>query len=85
MGPGFALSLGLKDITLALSLSHSVHAPMPFASVLHDRLLASVAKGRGGMDWSALALVAGEEAGVDVSPWLEKPGQEEGGEGGEGK
>ena len=48
VGPGFQLSLGLKDICLAQDVAHEVGSPMPFASVLHDRLLASQAKGRGG-------------------------------------
>lgn len=70
---GFQLELGLKDVTLALDVAHKVHAPMPFASTLHDRFLASLAKGRGQMDWSALALGLSEDAGVDVRKWLPEP------------
>jgi 3-hydroxyisobutyrate dehydrogenase-like beta-hydroxyacid dehydrogenase len=72
VGPGFQLSLGLKDVTLAQDVAHKVQSPMPFASVLHDRFLASQAKGRGKMDWSAVALLSSEEAGVDVTNWLPK-------------
>ena len=67
VGPGFQLELGLKDISLALSAAHKVGAPMPFASVLHDKLLAAKSKGRGKLDWSAVALETSEDAGVDVS------------------
>lgn len=67
VGPGFQLELGLKDVTLALDVAHTVNAPMPFASTLHDRFLASHAKGRGQMDWSAIGLAVSEDAGVDVS------------------
>ena len=67
VGPGFQLELGLKDVTLALDVAHKTQAPMPFASVLHDRFLGSLAKGRGKMDWSAIGLAVSEEAGVDVS------------------
>jgi 3-hydroxyisobutyrate dehydrogenase-like beta-hydroxyacid dehydrogenase len=61
---GFYLSLGLKDVDLVLQTANDVEMPMPFASFLHDRLLASVAKGRGDMDWSALALGVSEDAGM---------------------
>ena len=46
--------------------------PMPVASVLHDRWLAAYAKGRGEVDWSAVALSASEDSGVDVSAALAK-------------
>jgi 3-hydroxyisobutyrate dehydrogenase-like beta-hydroxyacid dehydrogenase len=61
---GFKLSLGLKDITLALQTAQASQMPMPLASLLRDRLLASVTEGHGEMDWTALALKASEEAGL---------------------
>lgn len=61
---GFSLSLGFKDVGLVLQTANQVQMPMPFASLLHDRLLASLAKGRGEMDWSALALGVSEDAGI---------------------
>jgi 3-hydroxyisobutyrate dehydrogenase-like beta-hydroxyacid dehydrogenase len=36
----FSLALGLKDIRLALEAAGAAGAPMPLASLLHDRLLA---------------------------------------------
>lgn len=60
----FLLSLGLKDINLVLQTAESTQMPMPIASLLHDRFVASIAKGRGDMDWSALALGVSEDAGL---------------------
>jgi 3-hydroxyisobutyrate dehydrogenase-like beta-hydroxyacid dehydrogenase len=61
---GFRLKLGLKDVDLVLRTGEEVHAPMPVASMLHDRFVSSIAKGREDMDWSALALGAREDAGL---------------------
>jgi 3-hydroxyisobutyrate dehydrogenase-like beta-hydroxyacid dehydrogenase len=61
---GFRLSLGLKDINLILETASASLTPMPFASVMHDRWLASMAKGRENLDWSAVALDAAEQAGI---------------------
>jgi hypothetical protein len=38
---------------------------MPSVGVVHDRLIAGVARGHAGLDWSALALIAAEEAGLE--------------------
>ncbi|MCP8969309.1 NAD(P)-dependent oxidoreductase [Ectobacillus ponti] len=62
---GFQLGLGLKDCNLVLQEANSLQTPMPLASLLHDRLLASAAKGRAQQDWSALARIALEEAGLE--------------------
>jgi 3-hydroxyisobutyrate dehydrogenase-like beta-hydroxyacid dehydrogenase len=62
---GFRLVLGLKDINLALQTAASSSVPMPVASLLRDRWLAGVAKGRGDMDWSVIALGVAEDAGLD--------------------
>lgn len=61
---GFKLSLGLKDITLALQTAQESQMPLPFASLLHDRLIAAVARGKGDIDWTGLALSISEEAGL---------------------
>lgn len=61
---GFRLALGLKDVSLALQTAKESQMPLPFASLLHDRLMASVAKGRGDLDWTGLALEASEAAGL---------------------
>ena len=61
---GFAMPLALKDMTLALQAGQEVRAPLPFASLIRDRLLTALARGRDGWDWSGLASVAREEAGL---------------------
>jgi 3-hydroxyisobutyrate dehydrogenase-like beta-hydroxyacid dehydrogenase len=61
---GFRLALGLKDINLILQTAAESVTPMPFASLMHDRWLASMAKGRENLDWSAIALDAAEQAGI---------------------
>jgi 3-hydroxyisobutyrate dehydrogenase-like beta-hydroxyacid dehydrogenase len=60
----FKLSLGLKDIGLVLQTAAASMVPMPLASLLHDHLLAAVAKGRGGLDWTGLAGEVSEAAGL---------------------
>ncbi|UBF26996.1 NAD(P)-dependent oxidoreductase [Kovacikia minuta CCNUW1] len=61
---GFKLSLGLKDVTLTLQTARENQMPLPLASLLHDRLLAAVANGKGDIDWTGLALTISEEAGL---------------------
>jgi 3-hydroxyisobutyrate dehydrogenase-like beta-hydroxyacid dehydrogenase len=61
---GFKLSLGLKDVDLVLQTAQESQMPMPLASLVHDRLIAAVAKGRGDIDWTGLALGVSEEAGL---------------------
>ena len=61
---GFRLALGLKDISLALQTAASSSMPMPLASLLRDRWLTAVAKGRGDMDGPAVAIGVAEDAGL---------------------
>lgn len=61
---GFRLALGLKDINLALQTAASSSVPMPLASLLRDRWLSSMARGRENMDWTAVALGVAEDAGL---------------------
>ena len=62
---GFAIPLALKDMRLVLSEADAASVPMPSVGVVHDRLIAGVARGHAGLDWSALALLAAEEAGLE--------------------
>jgi len=62
--PGFAFPLALKDVRLALSEADAASVPLPSVDVVHNRLVAGVARGQGDLDWSALALIAAEEAGI---------------------
>jgi 3-hydroxyisobutyrate dehydrogenase-like beta-hydroxyacid dehydrogenase len=65
--PGFRARLGFKDIHLALGAAETLQVPMPVASLLRDRFLALLATGAGDLDWSALAALAGRDAGETTS------------------
>lgn len=73
--PGFGLELGLKDIALVLDTAKTspTPVPMPFASVLHNRLTTSKNRGWGELDWSAIGLSISEDAGVDITDAAENP------------
>jgi 3-hydroxyisobutyrate dehydrogenase-like beta-hydroxyacid dehydrogenase len=62
---GFRLTLGLKDVGLALEAAGGESVPMPLASLIHDHYLDAIAHGRGHADWSALAEVALRCAGIE--------------------
>jgi len=61
---GFRMELGLKDVSLVLQTAAASKVPMPLASLIRDRLLTGVAKGRGDWDMTAFALAAAEDAGI---------------------
>lgn len=63
--PGFRLKLGLKDVNLALAAGQETSVPLPIASLIRDHCLAAIAHGRADADWSALAEVAAQNAGLD--------------------
>ena len=66
--PGFVLPLVLKDVRLALAEAENAGAPMPSVSVVRDRLITGIARGYAGLDWTALGLIAQEEAGLHAVP-----------------
>jgi 3-hydroxyisobutyrate dehydrogenase-like beta-hydroxyacid dehydrogenase len=61
---GFRLRLGLKDVRLVMAAADAANVPMPVGSVLHDRFLTAVARGLGEKDWSAIAKLQAENAGL---------------------
>jgi 3-hydroxyisobutyrate dehydrogenase-like beta-hydroxyacid dehydrogenase len=61
---GFALALGLKDVGLALDAGTALRVPLPVAALLRERLLTALARGRETYDWSGLASVIRESAGL---------------------
>ncbi len=61
---GFKLSLGFKDVGLALAAGEAKRVPLPFAGVLRDSLLEAMAGGDGDLDLSALARVAARRANL---------------------
>ena len=64
---GFVMPLVLKDVRLALAEAENAGAPMPSVDVVRDRLITGIARGHGGLDWSALGLIAAEEAGLNIA------------------
>ncbi|MGB7283997.1 MAG: NAD(P)-dependent oxidoreductase [Candidatus Acidiferrum sp.] len=61
---GFALPLGLKDVRLVLQAAEDANVPMPIASVLRDRFITAMGRGNQDKDWSVIARVAAEDAGL---------------------
>lgn len=64
---GFRAVLGLKDIRLALQAAESSAVPMPVASLIRDRFLSAVANGMGDADWSSIAQIVAEDAGLKAA------------------
>jgi 3-hydroxyisobutyrate dehydrogenase-like beta-hydroxyacid dehydrogenase len=60
----FVMPLVLKDVRLALAEAENAGAPMPSVDVVRDRLITGIARGYADLDWTALGLVAAEEAGL---------------------
>jgi 3-hydroxyisobutyrate dehydrogenase-like beta-hydroxyacid dehydrogenase len=50
---GFKLPLGFKDIRLVLAAAESALVPLPLASLVHDHMLAALARGQHELDWSS--------------------------------
>jgi 3-hydroxyisobutyrate dehydrogenase-like beta-hydroxyacid dehydrogenase len=61
---GFRLTLGLKDVGLALEAGQDTAVPLPLGSLIRDHYLSAVAQGLRDADWSALAEVAARNAGL---------------------
>jgi 3-hydroxyisobutyrate dehydrogenase-like beta-hydroxyacid dehydrogenase len=62
--PKFKLTLGFKDVSLALKAGEDGKVPLPFGSVLRENFIDAIAHGYGGKDWSAVAEVAVRRAGL---------------------
>ena len=56
---------------LIMAAADAANVPMPIASVLHDRFLTGLARGLGEKDWSAIAQLQAESAGLKQSHPLE--------------
>jgi len=52
---------------LALQAAESKTMPMPVASLVHDRFLEVIAKGMADADWSSIARIAVEDAGLKAA------------------
>lgn len=69
---GFSLELGLKDVSLVNQAARESNTPMPFLSVLLDRFVSAKARGRAGMDWSAIGMSVSEDAGIDMKKDIDR-------------
>jgi 3-hydroxyisobutyrate dehydrogenase-like beta-hydroxyacid dehydrogenase len=63
---GFKLELGMKDVRLVRAVAEDAQIPMPLADLLHARLLAALAKGRGQLDWTAIELGSAEDGAIET-------------------
>ena len=61
---GFKMPLGFKDNRLVLAAAEEVAAPIPMASLVHDRFLQAMAQGLSNADWSAISRVSLRNAGL---------------------
>jgi 3-hydroxyisobutyrate dehydrogenase-like beta-hydroxyacid dehydrogenase len=64
---GFKLPLGAKDNRLLLAAAEEASVPMPMASLVRDRFIAAVAQGLSESDWSVIARMSAQEAGLSVA------------------
>lgn len=66
--PGFKLSLGLKDVKLALDAAQSRGLSLPAASAVRHTMETAVTHGLAGKDWSVLATVIHKPSVIPDSP-----------------
>ena len=62
---GFKLPLGFKDNKLVLAAAEESAVPMPMASLIHDRFVSALAQGMSEDDWSAIARISFQDAGLE--------------------
>jgi 3-hydroxyisobutyrate dehydrogenase-like beta-hydroxyacid dehydrogenase len=61
---GFSLTLGLKDVTLALDAGRDLFVPLPIANVVHDHFVEGVVGGLADKDWAVIGELLARKAGV---------------------
>ncbi|MFT4067715.1 NAD(P)-dependent oxidoreductase [Paraburkholderia sp.] len=64
--PGFKSKLQYKDLDLAMELSHSINAPMPIASVVHEFYKSTLAQGCGEEDHMAVIRIIEQMTRVEI-------------------
>jgi 3-hydroxyisobutyrate dehydrogenase-like beta-hydroxyacid dehydrogenase len=62
---GFKLPLGFKDNRLVLAAAEELAVPMPMANLIHDRFVTAIAQGMSEDDWSAIARISFQNAGLE--------------------
>jgi 3-hydroxyisobutyrate dehydrogenase-like beta-hydroxyacid dehydrogenase len=63
---GFKLSLGLKDVRLALAAAEQVGASLPLGRLLQEHFESAVDRGWADIDWAGLGRVSAADAGLDI-------------------
>lgn len=72
--PGFKMSLGLKDINLAVDAAHCKNLELPAADAVRSKMTAAVARGFGDKDWSMFAMESVTRSALaSDQPWLTAP------------
>ena len=65
--PGFKLTLGLKDVNLALEAANEKRMVLPAAEIVRENMMQAIEQGLGGKDWSIVAKVTRRRAGLPES------------------
>jgi 3-hydroxyisobutyrate dehydrogenase-like beta-hydroxyacid dehydrogenase len=65
--PGFKLTLGLKDVNLALEAASETSMQLPAAQIVRENMLQAIDQGLGDKDWSIVAKFTRRRAGLDDS------------------
>lgn len=73
--PGFKLSLGLKDVNLALQAAERKGLSLPAAQVVRSKMDTAVACGLAGKDWSVLSTMTKRSPAAEQrsEPWHTNP------------
>jgi len=61
---GASARLALKDNRAIIAAAETFGAPLPFASILHDRFVSLIAQGDGDLDYTAISRLARRAAGL---------------------
>jgi 3-hydroxyisobutyrate dehydrogenase-like beta-hydroxyacid dehydrogenase len=61
---GFAMPLGLKDVTLVLQAARDLGVPLPLADLAKNHLIASIGLGRGEQDWGGFSQILRDQSGI---------------------
>jgi 4-hydroxybutyrate dehydrogenase/sulfolactaldehyde 3-reductase len=71
--PGFTIDLAHKDIGLVTDAANAARVPMPMAAVAREAFTVARARGFGARDFSAVADVLCEVAGIEKPRLAKKP------------
>ncbi len=61
---GFALSGAMKDVELMMQAAGDIRVPLPFGSIVRDKLLSAAARGMEDLDWAAISEISRIQAGL---------------------